>query len=242
MGHGVWGMGVFVHPMPRAPCPSPMPHAPCPMPHAPAPSRNLPHPGSYDPPEAIVNHRHLTPQEIDLLVDGEEGFGVAPLAAHIDECVTCRTELESQQQLVNSLEKMPHFTPSPLFAYRVMKKVQVFEPWHVTATNTVRRFVPRSRPARILAAGMAGVVATTLTGASIWMASRLDAVAFLGGVALQRLRDVGSETATGVVSSMAGSAGAGNGLVLTAAAFLAAVAVSAFGLRAIAAAARRRRM
>jgi len=189
-----------------------------------------------------VNHRHLTPQEIDLLVDGEEGFGVAPLAAHIDECVTCRTELESQQQLVNSLEKMPHFTPSPLFAYRVMKKVQVFEPWHVTATNTVRRFVPRSRPARILAAGMAGVVATTLTGASIWMASRLDAVAFLGGVALQRLRDVGSETATGVVSSMAGSAGAGNGLVLTAAAFLAAVAVSAFGLRAIAAAARRRRM
>jgi hypothetical protein len=189
-----------------------------------------------------VNHRHLTPQEIELLVDGEEGFGVAPLAAHIGECVTCRTELESQQRLVNSLEKMPHFTPSPLFAYRVMKKVQVFEPWHVTATNTVRRFVPRSRPARILAAGMAGVVATTLTAASVWMASRLDAVAFLGGVALQRLRDVGSETATGAISSMAGSAGADTGLALAAAGFLAAVAVSAFGLRAIAAAARRRRM
>jgi hypothetical protein len=189
-----------------------------------------------------VNHRHLTPQEIDLLVDGEEGFGVAPLAAHISECVTCRTELESQQRLVNSLEKLPHFTPSPLFAYRVMKQVQVFEPWHVTAANTVRRFVPRSRPARVLAAGLAGMVATTLTVATVWMASRLDAIAFLGGVALQRMRDVGTQTATGVVSSMAGSTGADNGLALTAAGFLAAVAVSAFGLRAIAAAARRRRM
>jgi hypothetical protein len=41
---------------------------------------------------------------------------------------------------------------------------------------------------------------------------------------------------------MAGATGADIGLALTAAGFLAAVAVSAFGLRAIAAAARRRRM
>jgi hypothetical protein len=157
--------------------------------------------------------------------------------------VTCRTELQKQQRLVNSLERMPHFTPSPLFAYRVMKKVQVFEPWHVTATNTVRRFVPRSRPARVLAAGVAGVVATSLTAASFWMASRLDAVAFLGGVAAQRMREVGTQTVNGVVSSALGPAGAGDSsLLLAATGFLAAVAISAFGLRAIAAAARRRRM
>ena len=168
---------------------------------------------------------------------------MAPLAAHIGECVTCRTELEAQQRLVGSLEKVPHFTPSPLFAYRVMKKVQVFEPWHVTATNTVRRFVPRSRPARVLAAGVAGVVATSLTAASVWMASRLDAVAFLGGVAAQRMREVGSQTVNGVVTSALGSSGAGDSnLLLAASGFLAAVAISAFGLRAIAAAARRRRM
>jgi hypothetical protein len=192
-----------------------------------------------------VDHRHLTPQEFDLLVDGEEGFGVAPLAAHLRECVTCRTELQAQQRLVNALEKAPHFTPSPLFAYRVMKKVQVFEPWHVTAANTVRRFVPRSRPARVLAVGVAGIMATSLTAASIWMASRLDAVAFLGGVAAARMREVGTQTVNGVVSSALGPAGAGSGessLILAAAGFLAAVAISAFGLRAIAAAARRRRM
>ena len=190
-----------------------------------------------------MDHRHLTPQEFDLLVDGEESIGTQPLAAHISECVTCRTELEAQQRLLGALEKVPHFTPSPLFAYRVMKKVQVFEPWHVTATNTVRRFVPRSRPARVLAAGVAGVVATTLTAGSVWMASRLDAVAFLGGVAVQRARDVGTQTVSSVVTSALGSSGAGDSnLILAAGGFLAAVAISALGLRAIAAAARRRRM
>lgn len=189
-----------------------------------------------------MDHRHLTPQEFDLLVDGEEGFDTAPLAAHIDECVTCRTEFENREKLVTTLEQMAHFTPSPLFAYRVMKKVQVFEPWHVTALRTVRRFVPRSRPARALAAGVATVVATTLTAGSIWMASRLDMVAFLGGVAVQRVRDVGSQTVSSVATSALGSSSSDSNLILAAGGFLAAVAISAFGLRAIAAAARRRRM
>jgi hypothetical protein len=192
-----------------------------------------------------VDHRHLTPQEFDLLVDGEEGSAVAPLLAHIEECVTCRTELENQQQLVTTLEQMPHFTPSPLFAYRVMRKVEVFEPWHVTAMNTIRRFVPRSRPARVLAAGLAAVMATSLTAGSIWLAGRLDAVAFLTGVAFERTRDVGSEAATGFVRSIAGTGpnlASEGGLIVAISGFIAAVAVSAFGLRAIAAASRRRRM
>ena len=40
----------------------------------------------------IVNHRHLLPNEIDLLVDGEAGFGVAPLRAHVAECDECRAQ------------------------------------------------------------------------------------------------------------------------------------------------------
>ena len=192
-----------------------------------------------------MDHRHLTPQEIDLLVDGEEGSGMAPLLAHLEECVTCRTEFEEQQQLVTTLEQMPHFTPSPLFAYRVMRKVEVFEPWYVTALNSIRRLVPRSRPARVVAAGLAAVMATVLTAGSIWLAGRLDAVAFVAGFTLERLRGVGTQAASGFVSAALGSnplgAGAG-GLALAAAGFIAAVAVSAFGLRAIAAASRRRRM
>ena len=187
-----------------------------------------------------MEHRHLTPQEIDLLVDGEEGVGIAPLMAHIEEGVTCRTELEDQQQLVTTLEQMPHYTPSPLFAFRVMREVQVFEPWYVTAMNSVKRFVPRSRPARVLAAGLAGIAG------AVWMASRLDAVAFLAGVALERTRGIGTQAVSGFVSSALGQttpALSGNmGLAVAASGFLAAVAIAAFGLRAIAAASRRRRM
>ena len=193
-----------------------------------------------------MDHRHLTPQEFDLLVDGEEGFGIKPLLAHIEGCVTCRTEFEAHQRLVGSLETLPHYSPSPLFAYHVMREVQVFEPWHVAARNSIQRFIPQSRPARVLAAGLAGAVATTLTIATVWIASRLDTVAFLVALGAERMRAVGTQTVNGFVGSALGS----NGLALpddarlavAATAFLVAVAVSAFGLRALAAASRRRRM
>ena len=63
-----------------------------------------------------MNHRHLLPEEIDLLVDNEEGFGVAPLKAHIEQCERCRLEVESERLVVAELEQLPHLAPSPLFA------------------------------------------------------------------------------------------------------------------------------
>lgn len=192
-----------------------------------------------------MEHRHLTPNEFDLLVDGEEGFGVAPLRAHVEQCEACRSELEAQQRLVNSLETLPHFSPSPLFAYRVMRDVQVFEPWHVAAVNSVQRYVPRTRPARVLAAGLAGIAATTLTAGTLWLAGRLDAVAFVASVAAGRMRGVGVEAVNGFVSATLGPTGfaTGNtGVAVAATGFLAAAAVAAFGLRALAAVSRRRRM
>lgn len=194
-----------------------------------------------------MEHRHLTPHEFDLLVDGEEGFGVAPLRAHVDQCAACRQELEAQTRVVEALENLPHFSPSPLFAYRVMREVQVFEPWHVAAVSTVRRFVPRTRPARALAAGVAGLVAASLTAGSLWLASRLDAVALFAGIGLAEIQDAGNRAVASVVGATMGSAalaagGGGTSLTVGAGGLLAAVAVAAFGLRALAAASRRRRM
>lgn len=191
-----------------------------------------------------MEHRHLTPHEFDLLVDGEEGFGVAPLLAHVEQCAACRQELEAQSKLVASLEQLPHLTPSPLFAYRVMSQVQVFEPWHVAASNAVQRLIPRSRPARLMAAGIAGLAATGLTAGTVWLASRLDTVAFVAGVGLERIRGAGSQAVTGMVASALGSTGVSgtSGLAMAASGFLAAVAIAAVGLRAMAAVSRRRRM
>ena len=47
-----------------------------------------------------MEHRHLLPEEIDLLLDGEVGFGVQPLRAHVRGCDLCRRELEDARALV----------------------------------------------------------------------------------------------------------------------------------------------
>ena len=96
-----------------------------------------------------MHDRHLRSDEIELLLDGEEGFGVAPLRAHVKSCTSCRQELESARELMVALDSLPDFAPSVNFSDRVMSQVQVFEPWHAAATRTVEQFVPATRPARI---------------------------------------------------------------------------------------------
>lgn len=194
-----------------------------------------------------MEHRHLLPDEIDLLVDGEEGFGVAPLTAHVERCDLCRAQLTAQQGLVARLEQLPHLTPSPLFASRVMSRVQVFEPWHVAAMNSVLRFVPRSKPARAMALAASMVIAVTLTAASLWVATRADGIIFLGTVALERLRAAGLDAVNGLVGATLGEAGtalpaaAGGGLAFAIGALVLTVMAAAIGIRQLAVASRRRR-
>ena len=69
-----------------------------------------------------MKHRHLLPDEIDQLLDGEAGFGVAPLLSHVEECPTCREELAEARQVVSALERMPHFAPSPTFSRACMMR------------------------------------------------------------------------------------------------------------------------
>jgi hypothetical protein len=196
-----------------------------------------------------VKHRHLLPEDIDQLVDGEEGFGVAPLQAHVAQCASCRDLVDAQRSVVGALERLPHFSPSPLFAYHVMREVTVFEPWYVTALDTVRRFVPRSRPARLLAGATAGLMGVVLTTMVLWIGTRLDAALFIANVASERVRLATMSTVGSLASSALGDGafallrGRGNaGFVIALSAFLVTVVAAAFGLRAVAATSRRRRM
>jgi hypothetical protein len=52
-----------------------------------------------------MQERHLLPNEIDLLLDGEVGFGVSPLRAHVDDCATCRSRLADARVVVEALER-----------------------------------------------------------------------------------------------------------------------------------------
>lgn len=135
-----------------------------------------------------MNHRHLLPNEIDLLVDGEAGFGVAPLRAHIQECPECRERLDDARIVVEALEALPHFAPDSRLADRVMAQVPVFVPAHVAARDSVRRWLPQSAAARIAALAVAGSAAFTLTIGMVWLALQGDLMVFVTGVLGERVR------------------------------------------------------
>jgi hypothetical protein len=194
-----------------------------------------------------VNHRHLLPNEIDLLVDGEGGFGLAPLRAHVRECATCRAELEEARQIADALEELPHFAPSMGLADRVMAEVPVFVPWHVAARDAVARWVPQSRPLRAAALVMGTAIASVLTVATLWLVTQGSLVALLAGLAGDQVRTVVGSALREVAAALFGEQflvlvqqtglfGAG----LAALGFLTAATVTVLGLRALASSSRAR--
>jgi len=194
-----------------------------------------------------VEHRHLLPDEIDQLLDGEAGFGVAPLQAHVDACPACRAELAEARQVVSALERLPHLAPFPLVADRVMAQVQVFEPWHVTALDSIKRWVPASRSARLVGIGATSVFALLISVAAVWTAVRLDAFLFFFDLAGQRARAALFDAVGSAIANTFGDAAVdalrtgGMPAVVGVTGFLALVVLAAVGLRAVLATARRRR-
>ena len=135
-----------------------------------------------------MQHRHLLPNEIDLLLDGDVGFGVAPLQEHVDECASCRVRLADARVVVGAIERLPHFVPSARFADAVMTDVQVIEPLHVALLDAARRWVPQSTPMRVIVGASAVTAATVMTAGAVWLALRADAVAFAYNMITTRVR------------------------------------------------------
>jgi len=195
-----------------------------------------------------MNHRHLLPDEIDLLLDDEVGFGVAPLKAHVRDCTECRARVDEARFVVDALEDLPHFAPSHTFADRVMVQVPVFVPWHVTARESVLRWLPQSRAARIAVGALAASAASLITLAILWIATQTDVVTVASGAAGDELRGLVYEAGRQVLSTVfgdqmfaiiqrTGTLGVGAALV----GLVAAAAGSIAGLRALAAASSRHR-
>jgi hypothetical protein len=193
-----------------------------------------------------MNHRHLLPNEIDLLVDGEAGFGVAPLRAHIQECPDCRERLDDARIVVEALEALPHFAPDSRLADRVMAQVPVFVPAHVAARDSVRRWLPQSAAARVAALAVAGSAAFTLTIGMVWLALQGDLMVFVTGMLGERVRVAVVSAARDLAVALLGDAalsalqGLGAmGAVLLLFAFLAAAVGTVAGIRRLAVASRR---
>lgn len=195
-----------------------------------------------------MQHRHLLPNEIDLLLDSEVGFGMAPLKAHAESCAACTARVDDARRVTAALDDLPRFAPAPSFANRVMAQVQVVEPWHVALTSAAMRLVPKTTPMRVVMAASASVIAVGISSAAVWLAFRADVAMYLAGLADERLRQ-------GLTAGAASLAGAifGNGAATAlstqgTAAVVAGMSVlvlgagaAMLGLRALASASRRAR-
>jgi hypothetical protein len=195
-----------------------------------------------------MNHRHLLPNEIDLLLDGEVGFGVTPLRAHVDECESCRARLTRARMVVDVLEDLPHFAPTARFGDKVMAQVQVVEPWHIAALDMARRFVPQSVPMRTLVGATASAFALALTSGAVWLALHADLALYSFNLAAGRARSALVDGAASVIGAAFGQGGLdalrAGGLrefALGAGVMLVAVGGATFGLRALASSSRRSR-
>jgi hypothetical protein len=151
-----------------------------------------------------VNHRHLLPNEIDLLLDGESGFGVQPLREHVRACGDCRSQLDAAKRVASRLSELPLIAPRYGMADRVMAQVPVFVPWHVVAKDAITPWIPTNRVMRLAAAVGTAVVGTFITGGALWVAARGDLVAMLTGLAGEGAQAAASDAAGSLVVAVFG--------------------------------------
>lgn len=202
----------------------------------------------YEPPEALVEHRHLLPDEFEDILDGDGGEEASALREHLDRCAECRAELTRRSELSRALEHLPHLGPAPLFSYRVMSQVQVFEPWHVTLRDSVRRLIPQTRAARWVAGVTAALVAMLVTLGGIWAALNTESAWLFAEVGVKRMRAGVLGTIEGVLETVFGRdalnalEGTGAmGTLIAASIVIGVILVAAIGFRVVALASRRRR-
>ncbi len=188
--------------------------------------------------------RHLLPDELDLLLDGETGFGVQQLTAHLRDCAACRDELAALRAFVADIETLPELVPSSRFADRVMHEVHVFEPWHVAIRTSLAGWMPTSPVARIATGTALTGAASLVTGVAAWGWAHRETTVFVGGLVTDRARSGLFEGLTTTAQALVGPLGStlGSGLPLLGVAggtLLAGAGLGFLGLRAVAARARR---
>ena len=190
---------------------------------------------------------HLQSDDIEFLLDGNEGFATFPLRKHLATCEECRSRLDRARAVNDLLEHLPHVPPRGDFASRVMAEVHVFEPWHVTLTESVKRVVPQQGPWRVLAGVGAGGVAISVSVLAVWVSLRLDLAVYAAQLGVARLQATTASTAGAAVSSMFGESalaavreGGMPAIAIGIAAILTTFAAATLGLRRLLAASHRR--
>lgn len=113
--------------------------------------------------------QHLSPEDLDDILMGTES---AAARVHLETCRSCRELAAADLDVVVRLQKLPHLSPSPGFADRVMTAVTV--PGHAP----VRLPAPQSSWSWARAAAIAAVIVGGMGSSVVWSLSnqaRIDA-------------------------------------------------------------------
>src|SRR5215210_3590490 len=103
-----------------------------------------------DPVQSPANH--LTAPILEQLAEGVlPEIEAAEARAHLAWCARCTAEMETFTALFSALGALPRFAPSLDFADKVMARVSLVPQAH-PAFAWLRRLMPKSRPAWMLAA------------------------------------------------------------------------------------------
>jgi hypothetical protein len=130
--------------------------------------------------------QHLTPDEIDRLLEGPSD---PSLTQHLDGCTTCASTLREQGMVVRTLESLPVFAPSDDFADQVMFQVAVPDPFAIRSLASTRERVLHSSRARAWVLSAAALLLATMGASIVWTALNRETLAsagdWLGGQATQ---------------------------------------------------------
>ncbi len=141
--------------------------------------------------------QHLTPDEIDLVLEGSYPEGVR---AHLNSCPDCDRLVVEERGVIRALAALPLHVPSAGFEERVMALVNVVQPASVIATLRRRAFASRRNMA--LAATLLVALVGSLAGSIAWTLGNMDVLASLGSSALGTLANAGLSVAQALTSNL----------------------------------------
>lgn len=198
-----------------------------------------------------MDHRHLTPEEIDLLIDSSAGYvlGTGLNADAISTCAECRARIADARAIVDLLEDLPRLAPAHTFADGVMSQVPVFVPWWVSLRDAAKPWMPASQPARIGLGVLATAAASVISVVFLWVLTQTDALAVAAGAAGNRVQELFAQGLQALAAAVLGDGALGAiqqrgpiGVALAVTGVLILGALTVIGFRRLATASSRRRI
>jgi predicted anti-sigma-YlaC factor YlaD len=116
---------------------------------------------------------HPGPDQLEAYVEGTlDTSDSAVVDSHLMSCARCQGEIEEWRSLFAVLSSMPRLAPTPLFADRVMARVDLALPLPARVAAFLARLVPKSTTGWALAAAMLSLPVVVIAAAVSWLATQ----------------------------------------------------------------------